>query len=62
VCSATTPATSRRELDLAELRAKFPIGRVVAPADVATLAFHPVTNAALTGATYDSDGGQRFMH
>ena len=52
MCSATTPATSRRELDLAELRAKFPIGRVVAP----------VTNAALTGATYDSDGGQRFMH
>jgi hypothetical protein len=31
MCSATTSATSRRELDLAELRAKFPIGRVVAP-------------------------------
>ena len=42
----------RRELDLAELRAKFPIGRVVAP----------VTNAALTGATCDRKGGQRFVH
>ena len=52
MCSATTSATSRRELDLAELRAKFPIGRVVAP----------VTNAALTGATYHSDGGHLFMH
>jgi len=43
-----------------ELRAKLPIGRVVGPADVAALAVHIMTNTALTGATYDIDGGQQF--
>jgi len=46
----------------AELRAKLPIGRVVGPADVAALAVHIMTNTALTGATYDIDGGQQFLH
>jgi NAD(P)-dependent dehydrogenase (short-subunit alcohol dehydrogenase family) len=44
-----------------ELRATLPIGRVVEPADVAALAVHIMTNTALTGATYDIDGGQQFV-
>jgi NAD(P)-dependent dehydrogenase (short-subunit alcohol dehydrogenase family) len=48
---------ARRE----ELRNTLPIGRVVGPADVAALAVHLMTNTALTGATYDIDGGQQFV-
>ena len=44
-----------------ELRKKLPIGRVVGPADVAALAVHIMANTALTGATYDIDGGQQFV-
>jgi NAD(P)-dependent dehydrogenase (short-subunit alcohol dehydrogenase family) len=44
-----------------ELRETLPIGRVVVPADVAALAVHIMTNTALTGATYDIDGGQQFV-
>jgi NAD(P)-dependent dehydrogenase (short-subunit alcohol dehydrogenase family) len=44
-----------------QLRATLPIGRVVGPADVAALAVHVMTNTALTGATYDVDGGQQFV-
>jgi NAD(P)-dependent dehydrogenase (short-subunit alcohol dehydrogenase family) len=44
-----------------ELRATLPIGRVVGPADVAALAVHIMTNTALTGATYDIDGGEQFV-
>ena len=44
-----------------ELRRTLPIGRVVGPADVAALAVHIMTNTALTGATYDIDGGQQFV-
>jgi NAD(P)-dependent dehydrogenase (short-subunit alcohol dehydrogenase family) len=43
------------------LRATLPIGRVVGPADVAALAVHLMTNTALTGATYDIDGGQQLV-
>jgi NAD(P)-dependent dehydrogenase (short-subunit alcohol dehydrogenase family) len=45
----------------AELRARLPIGRVVGPADVAALAVHLMVNTALTGATYDIDGGQQLL-
>ena len=45
----------------AELRTKLPIGRVVGPQDVAALAVHIMSNTALTGATYDIDGGQQFV-
>jgi NAD(P)-dependent dehydrogenase (short-subunit alcohol dehydrogenase family) len=45
----------------AELRATLPIGRVVGPADVAALAVHIMSNTALTGATYDIDGGQQLV-
>jgi hypothetical protein len=31
------------------------------PADVAALAVHIMTNTALTGATYDIDGGQQLV-
>jgi NAD(P)-dependent dehydrogenase (short-subunit alcohol dehydrogenase family) len=44
-----------------ELRATLPIRRVVGPADVAALAVHIMTNTALTGATYDIDGGQQLI-
>jgi len=44
-----------------QLRATLPIGRVVEPADVAALAVHVMTNTALTGATYDIDGGQQLV-
>jgi NAD(P)-dependent dehydrogenase (short-subunit alcohol dehydrogenase family) len=43
-----------------ELHRTLPIGRVVGPADVAALAVHIMANTALTGATYDIDGGQQF--
>jgi NAD(P)-dependent dehydrogenase (short-subunit alcohol dehydrogenase family) len=48
---------ARRE----QLRETLPIRRVVGPADVAALAVHLMTNTALTGATYDVDGGQQFV-
>ena len=48
---------ARRE----QLRSTLPIGRVVGPEDVAALAVHLMANTALTGATYDIDGGQQFV-
>jgi NAD(P)-dependent dehydrogenase (short-subunit alcohol dehydrogenase family) len=44
-----------------ELRDTLPIGRVVGPEDVAALAVHLMANTALTGATYDVDGGQQLV-
>jgi NAD(P)-dependent dehydrogenase (short-subunit alcohol dehydrogenase family) len=44
-----------------QLRTTLPIARVVGPADVAALAVHIMINTALTGATYDIDGGQQFV-
>ena len=44
-----------------ELRATLPIRRVVGPGDVAALAVHIMANTALTGATYDIDGGQQLI-
>jgi hypothetical protein len=34
---------------------------VVGPADVAALAVHIMGNGALTGGTYDIDGGQQLL-
>jgi NAD(P)-dependent dehydrogenase (short-subunit alcohol dehydrogenase family) len=48
---------TRRE----QLRTTLPIRRVVAPADIATLAIHLMTNTAVTGATFDIDGGQQLV-
>jgi NAD(P)-dependent dehydrogenase (short-subunit alcohol dehydrogenase family) len=44
-----------------QLRTTLPIGRVVGPTDVAALAIHLMTNTAVTGATYDIDGGQQLV-
>jgi NAD(P)-dependent dehydrogenase (short-subunit alcohol dehydrogenase family) len=44
-----------------ELRTTLPIGRVVGPSDVAALAVHIMTNTAITGATFDIDGGQQLV-
>jgi NAD(P)-dependent dehydrogenase (short-subunit alcohol dehydrogenase family)/predicted enzyme related to lactoylglutathione lyase len=44
-----------------QLRTTLPIRRVVGPADVAALAVHLMINTALTGATYDVDGGQQLI-
>jgi NAD(P)-dependent dehydrogenase (short-subunit alcohol dehydrogenase family) len=51
----------RLEARRAELRETLPIGRVVGPEDVAALAVHLMTNTALTGATFDIDGGQQLV-
>jgi NAD(P)-dependent dehydrogenase (short-subunit alcohol dehydrogenase family) len=48
---------ARRE----ELRDTLPIGRVVGPEDIAALAVHLMSNTAVTGATYDIDGGQQLV-
>jgi NAD(P)-dependent dehydrogenase (short-subunit alcohol dehydrogenase family) len=48
---------ARRE----ELRSTLPIQRVVGPADIADLAIHLMTNSAVTGATFDIDGGQQLL-
>jgi NAD(P)-dependent dehydrogenase (short-subunit alcohol dehydrogenase family) len=45
----------------AELRSTLPIRRVVTPDDIASLALHLMTNTALTGATFDIDGGQQLL-
>jgi NAD(P)-dependent dehydrogenase (short-subunit alcohol dehydrogenase family) len=45
----------------AELRQTLPIHRVVNAADVAATALHLMTNTAVTGATYDVDGGQQLI-
>jgi NAD(P)-dependent dehydrogenase (short-subunit alcohol dehydrogenase family) len=44
-----------------ELQTTLPIRRVVTADDVAALAVHLMVNTALTGATYDIDGGQQFV-
>ena len=47
---------ARRE----QLRSTLPIRRVVGPADIAALAVHLMANTAVTGATFDIDGGQQL--
>jgi len=44
-----------------QLRTTLPIRRVVEPEDVAALAVHIMGNTAVTGATYDIDGGQQLV-
>ena len=48
---------ARRE----QLRRSLPIRRVVGPQDIAVLAVHLMTNEAVTGATFDIDGGQQLV-
>jgi NAD(P)-dependent dehydrogenase (short-subunit alcohol dehydrogenase family) len=44
-----------------QLRRTLPIRRVVGPADIAALAVHLMANTAVTGATFDIDGGQQLV-
>jgi NAD(P)-dependent dehydrogenase (short-subunit alcohol dehydrogenase family) len=44
-----------------ELRKTLPIGRVVGPADVSAFAVHLMPNTAITGATFDIDGGRQLI-
>lgn len=44
-----------------QLSRTLPIRRVVGPADIAVLAIDIMTNTALTGATFDIDGGQQLV-
>ncbi|MEU4292859.1 SDR family oxidoreductase [Kribbella sp. NPDC026596] len=48
---------ARRE----QLRTTLPIGRVVGPEDIALLAVQLMNNPAVTGATFDIDGGQQLV-
>jgi NAD(P)-dependent dehydrogenase (short-subunit alcohol dehydrogenase family) len=48
---------ARRE----ELRTTLPVRRVIGPADIAALAVHLMANTAVTGATFDIDGGQQLV-
>jgi NAD(P)-dependent dehydrogenase (short-subunit alcohol dehydrogenase family) len=48
---------ARRE----QLRTTLPIRRVVGPRDIAELAVHLMVNTAVTGATFDIDGGQQLV-
>jgi NAD(P)-dependent dehydrogenase (short-subunit alcohol dehydrogenase family) len=48
---------ARRE----QLRKTLPIRRVVGPEDIAALAIHLMVNTAVTGATFDIDGGQQLV-
>lgn len=48
---------ARRE----QLRATLPVRRVIGPADIAALAVHLMANTAVTGATFDIDGGQQLV-
>jgi NAD(P)-dependent dehydrogenase (short-subunit alcohol dehydrogenase family) len=45
-----------------QLRTTLPIRRVVGPDDIAALAVHLMVNTAITGATYDIDGGQQLVN
>jgi len=45
-----------------QLRTTLPIRRVVGPDDIAALAIHLMVNTAITGATYDIDGGQQLVN
>jgi NAD(P)-dependent dehydrogenase (short-subunit alcohol dehydrogenase family) len=48
---------ARRE----QLRSTLPVGCVIEPDDIAALAVHLMTNTAVTGATFDIDGGQQLV-
>jgi NAD(P)-dependent dehydrogenase (short-subunit alcohol dehydrogenase family) len=55
--SAQDRERARRE----QLRSTLPIRRVVGPTDVAALAVHLMTNTAITGGTFEIDGGQQLV-
>lgn len=44
-----------------QLRDTLPVRRVIGPADIASLAVYLMTSSAITGATFDIDGGQQLV-
>jgi NAD(P)-dependent dehydrogenase (short-subunit alcohol dehydrogenase family) len=57
--TAALPALTRSlALDLAPVRVNLVAPGLVSPADVAALAIHVMTNTAITGSTFQIDGGQ----
>jgi NAD(P)-dependent dehydrogenase (short-subunit alcohol dehydrogenase family) len=59
--SAALPG-DRLETRREQLRTTPPVRRVVAPADIAALAVHLMSNTAVTGATFEIDTGQQRVH
>jgi len=60
-CADTPVPASLPGDQIGQRRTTLPIGRVVGPADIAALAVHLMTNTAITGATFDIDGGQQLI-
>jgi NAD(P)-dependent dehydrogenase (short-subunit alcohol dehydrogenase family) len=58
---SASPLGDRIDEHREQLRTTLPIGRVVGPADIAALAVHLMSNTAITGATFDIDGGQQLI-
>ena len=57
--AAALPAMTRSlALEIAPIRVNLIAAGFVDPADIAALAVHLMTNTAITGATFDIDGGQ----
>jgi NAD(P)-dependent dehydrogenase (short-subunit alcohol dehydrogenase family) len=59
-----THGSSAEERDRArreQLESTLPIRRLVGPADVAALAVHLMMNTAITGGTFEIDGGQQLV-
>jgi NAD(P)-dependent dehydrogenase (short-subunit alcohol dehydrogenase family) len=60
--TAALPALTRNlALEVAPVRVNLIAAGFVDPADVATLAVHLMTNTAVTGATFEIDGGQQLV-
>jgi NAD(P)-dependent dehydrogenase (short-subunit alcohol dehydrogenase family) len=53
--------TRNLALEVAPVRVNLIAAGSVGPADVATLAVHLMTNTAVTGATFEIDGGQQLV-
>jgi NAD(P)-dependent dehydrogenase (short-subunit alcohol dehydrogenase family) len=63
VDTAQSPAMlgDRQRARREQLASTLPIRRIVGPADIAALAVHLMTNTAITGATFEIDGGQQLV-
>ena len=62
IASAAVPAIAANlAVEIAPVRVNLIAAGVVGPDDVAALAVHLMTNTAVTGATYDIDGGEQFV-
>ena len=62
IASASVPAIAANlAVEIAPVRVNLIAAGVVGPDDVAALAVQLMTNTAVTGATYDIDGGEQFV-